>query len=136
MASRMIAGGVLAGVHRAAAHDDSGERPRPPRHPGKGRASPRPDCASCLSCNVEVTGYTRREAGRIHRSAKFMCSSGLWPHHLKRGPIAVQGAVWIEIRVVAHDVLIRTVEPGVVILVAELERGAGRRIAEGLHAAR
>ena len=57
------------------------------------------------------------------------------PHHLQLSPIAAEIAVGIEVRVIAHDVLIRPIQPGVVVLVAELERRATRRIAEGLHAA-
>src|ERR1039458_7282298 len=57
------------------------------------------------------------------------------PHHLQRSPVAGKVAVGIEARVIAHDVLICPIEPGVVELVAELERRTTRRIAEGLHAA-
>ena len=45
-------------------------------------------------------------------------------HNLQSGPVAAEFAVGIEGRVVAHDVLVRAIQPGVVELVAELERGA------------
>ena len=50
-------------------------------------------------------------------------------------PVAAEIAVGIEVRVVAHDVLIGAIEPGMVVLVAEFEHSARRRVAEGLHAA-
>src|SRR5271169_4045405 len=61
--------------------------------------------------------------------------SRLLPHHLQRRPVACETAVGIEGRIVAHDVFIRPIQPGVVELVAELERRSTRRIAEGLYAA-
>jgi hypothetical protein len=50
-------------------------------------------------------------------------------------PVAGESAVGIEVRVVAHDVLIGAIEPGMVVLVAEFERSASRSVTEGLHAA-
>src|ERR1700730_1520470 len=62
-------------------------------------------------------------------------SSRLRLHHLYLIPVPAEIAVGIEVRVVAHDVLIGAIEPGMVVLVAEFERSAGRRIAEGRHTA-
>jgi len=56
-------------------------------------------------------------------------------HGLQGGPVPIQRCIWVEVRIVAHDVLVIAVEPGMAVLVVQLNRGAGIGIAVSLHAA-
>src|ERR1017187_9603563 len=46
--------------------------------------------------------------------------SGLLPDQLEPGPVAVEVAVGVEVGVAGHHVFVGPVQPGVIVLVAEL----------------
>jgi hypothetical protein len=56
-------------------------------------------------------------------------------HDLQLVPATIQLAVGVEIGIITQHVLVIPIQPGVVVLIAELHGFASRRIAKGLHTA-